>query len=128
MIQTQLKLFYILSSKVRRQTLKSQMRRLIMSHLNWNYSFCKLIYCCVGTSRVKNVCLTIFVGNHWMSLGKGTLMCSHSMHILGKISKSSVFLAHMSLGELLVYPWSGVRRRRPSSVHNAHKHLLLTNR
>ena len=32
-------------------------------------------------------------------------------------------LAHLSrrlIGELIVYPWSGVRRRRPSSVaHNA---------
>ena len=32
------------------------------------------------------------------------------------------FLAHLSrrlIGELIVYQWSGVRRRRPSSVHNA---------
>ena len=33
------------------------------------------------------------------------------------------FLAHLSrrlIGELIVYPWSGVRRRRPSYVvHNA---------
>ena len=35
-------------------------------------------------------------------------------------SRAIVFLAHLSrrlIGELIVYPWSGVRR--PSSVHNA---------
>ena len=40
------------------------------------------------------------------------------------------FLAHLSrrlIGELIVYQWSGVRRRRrPSSTML--KHLLLTNR
>ena len=41
---------------------------------------------------------------------------------LGHLKKSS-FLAHLSrrlIGELIVYPWSGVRLRRPSyDVHNA---------
>ena len=43
-------------------------------------------------------------------------------------SLSSVFLAHLSRrlkGELIVYPWSGVR---PSSVVHIFKHLLLWNR
>ena len=40
------------------------------------------------------------------------------------IMELSGFLAHLSrrlIGELIVYPWSGVRRPsvRPSSVHNA---------
>ena len=38
------------------------------------------------------------------------------------------FLAHLSrrlIGELIVYQWSGVRRRRPSSTMLKH---LLTNR
>ena len=40
-----------------------------------------------------------------------------------------VLLAHLSrrlIGELIVYPWSGVRRRRPSSTML--KHFLLRNR
>ena len=45
------------------------------------------------------------------------------------------FLAHLSqrlISELIVYPWSGVRRRHPSSVRRPSstmlKHLLLRNR
>ena len=45
----------------------------------------------------------------------------------------SLFLAHLSrrlIGELIVYQWSGVRRRRPSVRRPSTmlKHLLLTNR
>ena len=45
---------------------------------------------------------------------------------------SLIFLAHLSqrlLGELIVYPWSGVRRRRPYIVRYPQclKHLLLQN-
>ena len=48
----------------------------------------------------------------------------------------SALLAHLSrrlIGELIVYQWSGVRRRRPSSVvvrrpSTMLKHLLLQNR
>ena len=48
---------------------------------------------------------------------------------MGK-SENSGFLAHLSqwlIGELIVYPWFGVRRRRPSVVAML-KHLLLRNR
>ena len=41
------------------------------------------------------------------------------------------FLAHLSrrlIGELIVYQWSGVRRRRPSASVHIFKHLLLQNR
>ena len=42
-------------------------------------------------------------------------------------SRSAPFLAHLSrrlIGELIVYPWSGVRRRPSSTML---KHLLLRN-
>ena len=42
--------------------------------------------------------------------------------IANKIYKSNVLLAHLSqrlIDELIVYTWSGVRRRRPSVAHNA---------
>ena len=54
---------------------------------------------------------------------------------LGKLFYLSFLLAHLSrrlIGELIVYQWSGVRRRRPSSSvrrpSTMLKHLLLTNR
>ena len=48
----------------------------------------------------------------------------------------NIFLAHLSrrlIGELIVYQWSGIRRRRPSSSvvrrpSTMLKHLLLRNR
>ena len=41
-----------------------------------------------------------------------------------------MFLAHLSrrlIGELIVYPWSGVRCRPSSSYVHIFKHLLLQN-
>ena len=57
-----------------------------------------------------------------MSLGFQTCTTTEDGWRLG-------FLAHLSrrlIGELIVYQWSGVRRRRPSSTML--KHLLLRNR
>ena len=49
-------------------------------------------------------------------------------------SRELALLAHLSqrlIGELIVYPWSGVLRRRPSVVRRPSftmlKHLLLRN-
>ena len=60
----------------------------------------------------------------------------YSIHTQIKNQFSVLFLAHLSrrlIGELIVYQWSGVRRRRrPSSVvrrpSTMLKHLLLTSR
>ena len=59
--------------------------------------------------------------DHWSSGFK------FATELLPLIDVRIRFLAHLSrrlIGELIVYPWSGVRRpsgvrRRPSSVHNA---------
>ena len=53
--------------------------------------------------------------------------CFHGCHG----NKYAAFLAHLSqrlIGELIVYQWYGVRRRRPSLSSTMLKHLLLRNR
>ena len=58
----------------------------------------------------------------------------HTFKIVELLLVSGDFLAHLSrrlIGELIVYPWSGVRRCRRPSVRRPFtmlKHLLLTNR
>ena len=51
--------------------------------------------------------------------------------LLGVLDELNVFLAHLSqrlIGELIGYPWSGVRPSSSSSVVNNFKRLLLQNR
>ena len=95
---------------------------------------------------------TYLVGVHENGLARAILMSTHTIGFYEEMSKiifqlsSNIIikyvlylffcymkyvLAHLSrrlIGELIVYPWSGVRRRRPSSSSTMLKHLLLRNR
>ena len=95
---------------------------------------------------LKNVNMPVIVGNltngNLRSMSRTNLMLSGVEHktyfdsnLISTESLKSVlskFLAHLSrrlIGELIVYPWSGVHhrhRRRPSSTML--RHLLLRNR
>ena len=57
-------------------------------------------------------------------MAAGTVVIDATVAVISVAAVAVVFLAHLSrrlIGELIVYPWSGVRRRRPLSsvVHNA---------
>ena len=66
-----------------------------------------------------------------LNLPKSKHNCLHNSMISCEMYQNEIyiFLAHLSrrlIGKLIVYPWSGVRRRRASSTML--KHLLLRNR